>query len=109
MRVESGSIYEHFQICRPISRHKSVATRVHRLGRMRESKLIDTMLTSSEKYMKVLTEKASRSVVSGRLDGLLYEFGGLLFGEFRLVRPRNVFITEFVVLEILRLFNLFTF
>lgn len=59
--------------------------------------------------MKILTEKASRSVVSGRLDGLLYEFGGLLFGEFRLVRPRNVFVTEFVILEILRLFNLFTF
>lgn len=76
---------------------------------MRVSKLIDTGLSSSEKYMKILTEKASRSVVSGRLVGLLYEFGGLLFGEFRLVRPRDVFVTEFVILETLRIFNLFTF
>jgi hypothetical protein len=92
-----------------LSTFRSVSIRVHRLGSLRVSKLIDTSLIPSEKSTKILTENGSRSVVSGRLEGLLYEFGGLLFGEFRLVRPRDVFVTEFVVLEILRLFNLFKF
>jgi len=65
---------------------------------------------SSEKSLKVLTEHIrSRSVVSGRLTGLLYEFGGLLLVEIRHTNAKHFFVTVFIILQVFRSFNLFKF
>ena len=64
---------------------------------------------SSEKATKVLTEEVivSHSDVSGGLEGLLYEFGGLLLVELGHMRARDFFIAEVEFIQVLRSFNLF--